>query len=133
MTRHVTYPPSPLTPAAAEWVKTAVLPKAYFREGAYAPLITKCPCQWGQCGTCKDLGKHEKCNTNHGGSVASPEAYVISRRHGGALTPVWRTGTPCRWICPCPVCDARATLPPDAFELLPAPRRAASPDQLALF
>ncbi|BFU46701.1 hypothetical protein [Krasilnikovia sp. MM14-A1004] len=46
-------------------------------------------------------------------------------RKGGALTEVWTTGTPCRWICPCLDCDQPAPTAPDTA---PAERRAGRGD-----
>lgn len=62
----------------------------------------RCPCQWGPSGHC-GAGMHERCPRSlgwHRHGQAEPETYVAGYR-GGALAAVWRTGAPCRWLCPC--------------------------------
>jgi hypothetical protein len=79
---------------------TAVLPPAYLANTA---PVNVCRCQWGPSGTCRS-GRHDRCQRTVGwerhGSPG-PETHIVSRRGWVALTPVWRAGRACRWLCPC--------------------------------
>lgn len=89
---------------AADWVLENVLPRRYLTSVAVRPLdIRVCACQWGPTGHCA-AGHHLKCARTlgwpgHGGP--DWETHIVSRSDWAALAPVWRTGTPCRWLCPC--------------------------------
>lgn len=107
--------------ASAAWVRAEVLGRHRVGKRWVGPnlgtdpfgLIDECRCQWGRCGNCKDLGKHELCAHRAGTAPADDgrEGYLINGRTGAALTPVWvaqvfhgeRPG--CRWICPCLECE----------------------------
>jgi hypothetical protein len=92
----------PMSAEAADWVYNTVLTATYRRsctvEGDPA-LILQCDCQGGRCGHCA-AGRHHQCTTVLHGPIVHPETYIVSRS-GGAMTPVWLSGTPCRWMCAC--------------------------------
>lgn len=104
--------------ATAEWVRSVVLPpkvlKSWGGDKDGVNILHLCSCQYGMCGWCGQLDRHDKCTTWHGfngNPNPSPLAYIQARA-GGCLTPVWpKHGKPCRWICPCPVCLARQAVP----------------------
>lgn len=76
-----------------------VLPARYI---ASVGSTTICPCQYGPSGHC-NAGNHPKCPRTWGWErhgQPEPETHIVSRDYG-ALTPVWRTGQACRWLCPC--------------------------------
>lgn len=98
-----------------------VLPVRYV--ASVGPLNV-CPCQYGPSGHCRN-GRHEKCQRTWGWErhgQPEPETYVVGR-DWSALTPVWRVGTACRWLCPC-VCHTTVAA---LFD--PPPRR---PGRLSL-
>lgn len=77
-----------------------VLPRGYL---ANTTPVGICPCQYGPSGHCA-AGNCTKCPRTwewerHG--HPEPETHLVSNRHWAALAPVWRVGTPCRWLCPC--------------------------------
>jgi hypothetical protein len=122
-------------PAAAAWIRDAVLPRRDIAEDTYDALIRHCACMWGMCGHCSS-GKHARCARRsadlRGWKPVSAETYVTNPR-GSALAKVWRAAGPaCRWRCPCPTCIRLDALPANSFERVPPPRRAPT-DQLALF
>lgn len=100
-----------MTPQAAGWVYDVVLTQRYKEsigaimwtgarenrrdEGKGAAFLSVCPCQYGPCGRCGD-GRPELCKQK---PVVSPETRILSP-NGWALTPVWRSGRPCCWVCP---------------------------------
>jgi len=89
-----------VTEDEAAWVRQVVLakwgPRSWGRT--WETLIRVCPCQYGPCGWCKDLGKHERCTHK----VAPPHRSPAARLSG---IPVWALpGPACSWRCPCPVC-----------------------------
>lgn len=92
----------PLTADAAAWIYDSVLTAAYRRsctvEGEPA-LILQCDCQGGRCGHCA-ADRHHLCTTRLHGPVVGCETHIVSVS-GGAMTPVWLSGKPCRWVCPC--------------------------------
>jgi hypothetical protein len=92
----------PMTPEAAAWVYNVVLTATYRQsctiEGNPRTIVDCC-CHGGQCGHC-GAGRHHQCTTVLHGPIVHPETYVVSRS-GGAYTPVWLAGTPCRWMCAC--------------------------------
>lgn len=99
--------PHQLLPAdAATWIRDVVLPPAY-RAGTTDPSI--CPCQYGPSGHCA-AGRHERCPRTwgwHRHGEPDPDTHITNAagRVGGAPSvssvAVWRTGRPCRWLCPC--------------------------------
>jgi hypothetical protein len=77
---------------------TAVLPAWYLADSL---PIDVCACQYGPCGNCGQLDRHERCPKATGFDRGpSPETYLTGRRTGAALAPVW-VGRPCHWVCPC--------------------------------
>ncbi len=110
-------------------------------EDAFAS-IDQCRCQWGRCGYCQDLGRHDLCAHRDGTAPACDghETYVISSRRGSALTPVWvkqvfdRRVPGCRWVCPCVDCETE-TPPPAAERPAPPVQRppVPAPGQATLF
>lgn len=91
-----------------------VLPSGYVRNSC---PVDVCPCQYGPSGHCGE-GRHERCprtlgSDRHG--IPLPETHVVSRSWG-ALTPVWRVGAACRWLCPC---ECHSTVQ----ALFPAPKQ----------
>jgi hypothetical protein len=99
----------PMTAEAAAWIYNEVLTATYRRsctvEGDPA-LILRCDCQGGRCGHCA-ADRHHLCTTRLHGPTVHPETHIVSRS-GSAMTPVWLSGRPCRWVCPC---DCPATEP----------------------
>lgn len=84
---------------AAAWIRDVVLTLTYRRSTGG---ILRCPCQGSASGHCQN-GHHDQCPRTRGWhrhGQPDPETYVVSRS-GGALTPVWRAGRACRWLCPC--------------------------------
>jgi hypothetical protein len=92
----------PMTAEAAAWVYDTALTPTYRRsctvDGDPA-LILRCSCQGGRCGHCA-ADRHHQCTTRLRGPVVGTETYIVSVS-GGAYTPVWLAGRPCRWVCPC--------------------------------
>ncbi len=105
-----------MTPAEAAWVYTTVFTERYLNavgaiaytgagptrrdEGQGAAFLALCPCQWGACGYCALLGKHDRC-TSHGRGRTVAKAAAIVSREGYWRADVWPTGAPCSWRCPC--------------------------------
>lgn len=141
--------------AAAAWIRANVLSRTpstrpgrkwdgpNLGEDPFA-LIDECRCQWGPCGYCKDLNRHDQCAHRKGtaGRSDGHETYVISTRHGSALTPVWvkqvfdGDAAGCRWVCPCEVCEriGRPLLPQAVTDALPKlPRQRGPLAQQPLF
>ena len=106
-----------LLPDAAAWIRDVVLPAAY-RRNTVDPAL--CPCQWGPSGHCQN-GDHERCPRTEGWhrhGQADPDTYITDARGMPAAgAEVWRSGTACRWLCPCP-CHTTVT------PLFPMPARA---------
>lgn len=102
--------PKPVADAIYRDVLTPTYRAASTVEGDPA-LILHCACQAGRCGHC-GAGRHDRCATRRNGPTVHPETYVTGRR-GWALTAVWLSGRPCRWMCAC-VC------PPPEPEVRPA-------------
>lgn len=89
----------------ADWIADNVLPRHYVKSCGGLDLIRCCECQYGPCGWCQQLGKHERCTTRFGfpgQGPASPLTHLVLRSGStrGTLG-VWPVGTPCRWRCPC--------------------------------
>ncbi|QLQ37971.1 DUF6248 family natural product biosynthesis protein [Micromonospora robiginosa] len=113
---------------AATWIRDVVLPPAY-RKGTRDQSV--CPCQWGVCGHCQ-AGRHEKCNVvawggaprAHGDTRITDARGLVAGGWGVRSTEVWRSGRPCRWICPCGCTPIGCALPPAS---------PAGPEQLDLF
>lgn len=77
--------------------KLLILPAWYLRVTSDQSI---CPCRDGECGYCKQLGKHDLCTHRTTPASDSPETYLVSRS-GAGLNRVW-VGRPCRWTCSCP-------------------------------
>ncbi|MEV5629159.1 DUF6248 family natural product biosynthesis protein [Micromonospora tulbaghiae] len=95
-----------------------VLPDSY-RRNTVDPA--RCACQYGTCGYCR-ANRHPDCHTAAWGSSPSPETYLCGPG-GTALAPVWRSGTPCRWVCSCTCRSTPAPVEPvqlDLFDLAAA-------------
>lgn len=101
-----------MTPEAADWIYREVLTVRYRRNVGADPVVRKgkvvdpglgpsavrlCPCQWGPCGHCQQLGRHDHCTTRVGWA-GNPPLSPAERLRG---IPVWTTGTPCSWRCSC--------------------------------
>lgn len=128
-------------PASARWIAEHVLVRAQ-RNGkprwagpnlgdtvGVADIV--CECQYGVCGVCKDLGRHDQCSHRLGRARRSDghETWVVSVR-GFALTGVWirqvldREWPPCHWVCSCEECERIGPALLDVVtEALPPPRR----------
>ncbi len=116
----------PMTAAAADWVYAEVLTPAYRRavsaEGRGqdedqlgTAAVRICPCQWGPCGRCEVLGRHDQCTTKVGFAGQPPVSsygwlhnasglmvFLWSQALGRRVSvEVWPSGTPCAWRCPC--------------------------------
>lgn len=90
----------PIPADVAAWIRDTVIPVSY-RRNTTDPA--KCACQWGACGHCK-AGRHRDCTTTAWGWSPSPDTYLCGAR-------VWRSGRPCRWICPCITCRSVSFTP----------------------
>lgn len=64
-------------------------------------LSTKCPCQYGACGYCLQLGQHNKCPSERYERPPTPASYLCHRRGGHVLASVWEIGHDHRWVCDC--------------------------------
>jgi hypothetical protein len=106
---------------AADWIRGTVLAPVYPKgksrgdddSGSVAyGLIRLCPCQWGRCGHCSQRGVHTACVKHTMRPQPRHEATLLARRRDGwfGVAPVWRVGTPCRWVCECP-CRPDGTMP----------------------
>lgn len=101
-----------------------VIPKRV-RDGQGPRL---CPCQYGHCGHCSQLGQHENCTARHfpPGGTPAPATYLVGR--DGTVpfdyqaAQVWEIGHPHRWVCPCHAAghhdDQRPAVQGDLFDLL---------------
>ena len=107
-----------IPPDAAAWIRDQVLPASY-RDEIRAGLIAHCACQWGPCGHCQD-GDHQQCAVVAWGGAprAHGDTYIVNRRgqvatgRGVPSVEVWRSGRPCRWICPCGCTPIGCARPP---------------------
>lgn len=59
-----------------------------------------CACQYGACGYCSLLGRHERCTANRPTRIV-PAAFLTDRQGGQVLAEVWETGHDHRWVCAC--------------------------------
>lgn len=148
MRRELVLRPAAVDARTAMWIRANVLsrtPSARpgrkwdgpdFGEAPFV-LIDWCPCQWGPCGNCQELGKHDDCAHRKGTAPRSDghETYVISARRGSALTRVWVKQVfdgqwkGCQWVCPCEVCEqiGRPLIPQQYTDSLPRPKRIVGP------
>lgn len=109
--------PRPFPARAADWIYEHVLTRRYLEsvgaiawtgarenrrdEGEGAALVRCCPCQYGACGYCSQLGKHDRCTSRTSPPVVSQVLTYIVASDKAAVAPVWTTGRPCSWRCPC--------------------------------
>ncbi|WP_194821285.1 DUF6248 family natural product biosynthesis protein [Micromonospora sp. S-DT3-3-22] len=84
----------------AAWIRDTVLTAGYL---AATPDPTRCPCQGGPSGHCGNgnCGQCPRTQEWHRHGQPDPETYIVSSNHHAALTPVWRAGRACRWLCDC--------------------------------
>jgi hypothetical protein len=104
-----------LMPAeAAAWIYSTVLTRRYLEsvgaimwtgaganrrdEGQGPAFLALCDCRYGLCGRCSG-GRPDLCAHRNWSPGISAETYIVSPR-GYALARVWRSGRPCRWLCP---------------------------------
>jgi len=107
---------------AADWIAAHALTPRYITGQGGLDLVRMCACQYGPCGHCAQLGRHDRCTTKVGFN-GRPPLSPAARLNG---IPVWTPGKPCAWRCPC---DCPAPTPePVALEA-----RADAPTQLSLF
>jgi hypothetical protein len=115
------------TALTAEWIAANVLTAAYIDSCGGLGLIRMCACQYGPCGWCSSFDKHDRCHTKQVAPMAGPDTYVQACS-GTALAAVWRSGTSCRWVCPC-VCPEAEPKPSRPVAKVEAPHV----EQLGLF
>lgn len=105
---------TPMPADVAAWIRDVVLPAGY-RDNTSRTDI--CPCQGSASGHCQ-TGTHDQCPRTwgwHRHGQPDPDTYITDRRghvaHArGISAAVWRSGTPCRWVCPCTCHTTVATL-----------------------
>lgn len=98
---------TPMTLAAADWIYAEVLPRAYRSNtpGQVPHDLRHCRCQGSTCGWCMSPPwRHERCTTRTHGPVVGCETYLLNQgghHPASGYVPVWLSGTPCAWRCPC--------------------------------
>jgi hypothetical protein len=96
--------------STADLIAKKVLTRTYIKSAGGLDLVRMCSCQYGPCGHCSS-GSHDKCTTRVGFHGKPPkegaDTYVQNRR-GHAIAPIRRSGTDCRWWCPCTTCTDTA-------------------------
>jgi hypothetical protein len=103
-----------VTPEAADWVFEHVLVDRQWRRegGKPSAILRRCRCQSGVCGYCFHFD-HDNCvsrtippNPGWETSLSPPSGGLWS------AVPVWLSGTPCAFRCPCECRSAPSVAPP---------------------